>query len=101
MALSDLDKRRIKLDLAACLRGEKEVRKVVVFGSFLSSREPQDVDVAVFEDGPEGYLALALKYRRLTRTIADRIPVDIIPLRNGATGPFLSEVDRGEVIYER
>lgn len=96
------EKVEIKRQVAACLGREKEVRKIVIFGSFLTSLEPHDLDVAVFQESDEGYLPLALKYRRLTRSIAHKIPLDIIPLRvTGVFGPFLAEVEKGEVIYER
>ena len=95
-------KDKIKADLVARLSREKEVRKVIVFGSFLTSTTPNDLDVAIFQDSDEPYLALAMKYRRLLRPIADQIPIDVIPVRpNTAGGWFLTEIYKGEVIYER
>jgi predicted nucleotidyltransferase len=44
------EKERIKRELAARLSREKEVRKVVVFGSFLTSATPNDLDIAIFQD---------------------------------------------------
>ena len=97
-----LAKGEIKQQLAACLSGEAEVRRIVVFGSFVTDPDPHDLDVAVFQDSDEGYLPLALKYRRATRAIARHIPLDIFPVRaTGASGAFLSEIAKGEVIYER
>ena len=90
MVFTDLDKESIKRDLAACLACEKKVRKVVIFGSFLNRSEPHDLDVAVFQDSQEGYLPLALKYRKLTRSISSRIPLDIIPLRYDASATLPS-----------
>jgi uncharacterized protein len=103
MVFSNLDKESIKREIAACLGRENEVRKVVVFGSFLDRSEPHDIDVAVFQDSQESYLPLAMKYRKLTRSISSRIPMDIIPLRYGASGAsfFQTEIEKGEVIYER
>ncbi len=95
-------KEQIKRDLAACLSREREIRKVIIFGSFLTSETPNDLDVAIFQDSSETYLPLAMKYRRLLREIADQIPIDVIPIRpNGAGGPFLAEIEKGEVVYER
>ncbi len=95
-------KDKIKADLAARLSREKEVCKVIVFGSFLTSTTPNDLDVAIFQDSDEPYLALAMKYRRLLRPIADQIPIDVIPVRpNAAGGQFLAEIHKGEVIFER
>jgi len=68
----------LKQQVVACLRNEPEVRRIVLFGSFVASASPQDVDVAVFQESEEGYLSLALKYRRLLRPVANRIPVDVI-----------------------
>jgi predicted nucleotidyltransferase len=95
-------KEQIKWELAACLSREKEVRTVVVFGSFLTSVTHSDLDVALFQDSDEMYRPLAMKYRRLLRPIADRIPIDVIPVRaNGASGSFPAEIQKGEVAYER
>jgi uncharacterized protein len=92
----------LKRQLISCLEGEKEVRKIVVFGSFLKSSDPHDLDVAVFQDSSEKYLPLAMKYRKKTRTIARVIPLDIIPLRADARGEvFMDEIIQGEIIYER
>ena len=58
--------------------------------------------VAVFQDSTEPYLPLALKYRRKTCAIAQRIALDILPLKFQAQDdPFLAEIAKGEVIYER
>jgi predicted nucleotidyltransferase len=78
------------------------VRRVVVFGSFVTSDDPQDVDIAVFQDSEESYYPLAMKYRRTLRLVAKRIPLDIIPIRrNPGEGPFMQEIQKGEVLYER
>jgi predicted nucleotidyltransferase len=102
MVATKRQKEEILHDLAACLSREAEVCKVVVFGSFLTSATPNDLDVAIFQDSDEPYLPLALKYRRLLRRIADQIPIDVIPVRPGsAAGPFLVEIQKGQVVYER
>ena len=100
--ISENEKQIIKRDLVSRLKKEKEIRRIVIFGSFLSSSEPHDIDIAVFQDSNEQYLALAMKYRKRTRDIARIIPLDIIPVRNNASSGFLmDEIRQGEVIYER
>jgi len=102
MVATPQQKEQIKREVAACLRQEKEVRKVIVFGSFLTSASPNDLDVAIFQDSDEGYLPLAMKYRRLLRSIANQIPIDVIPVRaSGTFGPFMAAIQKGEVVYER
>ena len=102
MTLTAEERDALKQQVVACLRNEPEVRRIVLFGSFVGGSSPQDVDVAVFQESEEGYLSLALKYRRLLRPVASRIPVDVIPLRaHDATGAFLHDIERGEVIYVR
>jgi predicted nucleotidyltransferase len=102
MALTEADKEQIKREVAALLRGEPEVRRVMVFGSFLTSRDPHDLDLAIFQDGDETYLPLATKYRRLLRPLSRRIPLDVIPVRFGVPGgQFVREIQMGEVVYER
>jgi hypothetical protein len=95
-------KRQLKEQLVVALASESEVCRIVVFGSFLYSDHPHDLDVAVFQDSDETYLPLALKYRKKTRGIARVIPLDIIPLKMGVKdGSFMEEIERGEVIYEK
>lgn len=95
-------KDKLKEEIIKKLKSEKEIRKIVIFGSFLNSTEPHDIDVAVFQDSDDNYLTLALKYRKLIREITRKIQVDIIPIRaNVSEGSFLSEIESGELIYER
>ena len=100
--ISENEKQNIKRELVGCLKTEKEIRRIVIFGSFLHSHEPHDIDVAVFQDSCDPYLTLAMKYRKRTRDIARVIPLDIIPVRNDASSGFLlDEIRQGETIYER
>jgi predicted nucleotidyltransferase len=102
MKLSRAQKESLKREVATCLATEPEVRKVVVFGSFLDSDNPHDLDIAVFQESDEDYLPLALKYRRKLAKIADRIPVDVLPIRpHPVPGHFLRAIERGEIVYER
>ena len=99
---TEQQKQLVKQRLINSLRTEAEVCRIVIFGSFIHSDDPRDLDVAVFQDSDETYLPLAMKYRRKTRDIARMIPMDILPLKTGVEGDmFLDEIDRGEVIYER
>jgi len=100
--LSTEEKRLLARKLVEALSGEDEVRRIVVFGSFLHSDNPHDMDIAVFQDSDEKYLSLAMKYRRKTRELSRTIPLDIIPLKDGVRdGLFLDEIEQGEVIYEK
>ncbi len=100
--LTQSQKDSLKKQLVSCLAGEKEVRKIVIFGSFLESSDPHDLDVAVFQESDEKYLTLAMKYRGKIRAIARIIPIDIIPLKADASGGiFMDEIAQGEIIYER
>ncbi|MDO9542098.1 MAG: nucleotidyltransferase domain-containing protein [Kiritimatiellia bacterium] len=102
MKLNAGQKETIKRKAADCFRKETEVRKVVLFGSFENKTDPHDMDLAVFQDSGEDYLSLAMKYRRLVRPVAARIPVDVIPVKADADdGAFLTEIGKGEVIYEK
>ena len=95
-------KNKIKKELRESLKSENEIQKIIVFGSFLRMNDPQDIDVAIFQNSNEPYLKLALKYRKLTREISKIIPIDIIPIRKDISGSFiLSEIEAGESIYER
>jgi hypothetical protein len=102
--MTSVQKDEIKRRIVECLSSEREVRRIVIFGSFLLRPDPHDVDIAVFQESDEAYLPLALRYRRAVRPVAGVIPLDIIPLRFGIAEPpsaFLDEIERGEVVYER
>jgi predicted nucleotidyltransferase len=102
VTLTQQQKMSLKQQLVSCLEGEKEVCKIVIFGSFLKSSNPHDLDVAVFQNSSEKYLPLAMKYRKKIRSIARIIPVDVIPLKAEAgIATFMDEIAQGEVIYER
>lgn len=102
MVLNKQQIESFKQEIIDCLCHEKEIRKIVIFGSFLHSGNSNDLDVAIFQDSSESYLPLAMKYRKKTRAIAKKIPMDIIPLKTGTReNSFLTEINRGEVIYER
>ena len=101
MSMTQTTKDSLKHQIVDCLRPATEIQKIVVFGSFNSSDSPNDMDVAIFVDCDTGYLPLALKFRKMTRSIGREIALDIIPIRSGATGMFADEIARGEVIYER
>lgn len=100
--MSNKFKKYIKKELVEILGSEKEINKIIVFGSFVNSKNPNDIDIAIFQNSNDTYLNLALKYRKLTRKIAKEIPLDIIPIKTDAKdSSFLSEIELGEVIYER
>lgn len=102
MTLTESDKIRIKRELVERLSGESEIDKIVVFGSFLDSCNPNDVDVAIFQNSSQKYLQLALRYRKMTRDISTKIALDIIPLKAGVSDNIMLEsIARGEVIFER
>lgn len=100
MKMVKQQKTELKHLIVQALSPEKEVRKIVIFGSFISSENPADIDIAVFHDSNDKYLSLSLKYRKLMRNIAKILPVDVLPLKSNARGVFLSEINSGELIYE-
>ena len=96
------NKKEIKRKIINGLSAQKEIKKVILFGSFISSDSPNDVDIAIFQDSDENYISLALKYRKILRAISKEIPLDVFPLKvGGSTSAFLEEIESGEVVYER
>lgn len=92
---------KIRERIKAIFSYQSDVRKVIIFGSFLQSDEPNDIDLAIFTDSNQGYLEQSLKFRKMLRDISKIIPVDVFPLKNeNSTDPFLEEILKGEVIYE-
>lgn len=103
MQMTHADKEKLKSDLIAALAADESVEKIVIFGSFVHSETPHDMDVAVFCDSDDDYLTLALSLRRKLRRLSRIIPIDLVPI-TGSHDPvsvFLEEVNKGEVIYEK
>ncbi len=102
MRTTRLQKESLKQKIREILSQEKEIEKIFIFGSFINSAQPNDIDIAIFQNSDKPYLELAMKYRQLIRPIARMIAVDIIPIKSDvADGWFLSEIKTGELIYER
>jgi predicted nucleotidyltransferase len=100
--MTRLDKETIKKDVVQCLAGAREIRRIVVFGSFLTAEAPNDIDVAVFQESNASYLELAMKYRKMLRPVYRKIAVDVIPVRPEPDHTsFLGEIEAGEIVYER
>ena len=68
--------------MVAIFSTEREIEKIILFGSFIHSDNPNDIDIAIFQNSDSKYLELALKYRKLARSISKKIPLDIIPIRS-------------------
>jgi len=97
-----MDKVLLKKQIVASLKGESEIKKIIIFGSFNKSDSPNDLDIAVVQSSSENYLTLALKYRKLIRRVSREIAIDIFPiLEKNNNNFFLTEIESGEVIYER
>jgi predicted nucleotidyltransferase len=102
MVLSNEAKEKLRKEIVSLLARFPEVRRIVIFGSFITSSEPHDLDVAVFQDSEENYYSLAMKYRCSLRSVANQIPLDVIPLRRSPEqSAFRQHLDKGEVLYER
>ena len=78
-----------------------EISKIVLFGSFVKSSEPNDIDIAIVQNSNDNYLKLSLKYRKVLRDLSKQIPLDIVPIKQGANGIFFFLLNKGLVIYER
>ena len=102
MAISAEEKEGIIKELVERLQTAPEISKLIILGSSLADDTPNDIDVAIVQNSNLPYLALAMKYRKLTRSVARHLPLDIIPLKTGVTGcVMLDEIFQGQVIYER
>jgi len=97
-----LPRNQIKQAVVEAMQNEQDIHKIIVFGSFLSSETPGDIDVAVLGKFAQGYLEVATRLRKKVRHIAKILPVDIVPIQEDAPpNRFFQEIQKGEVIYER
>ncbi|MBE0572817.1 MAG: nucleotidyltransferase domain-containing protein [Ignavibacteriaceae bacterium] len=97
-----MNKEKVKNNIVDSLKEQKEIEKIIVFGSFNKIDSPNDIDIAVVQNSNENYLTLALRYRKLIRNISREIAVDIFPIsKKNDNSFFINEVSSGEVIYAR
>ena len=97
-----MNKLELKNKIVDSLKGQKEIERIIIFGSFNKSDSPNDIDIAVIQNSSENYLTLALKYRRLIRNVSKEIAVDIFPIVKENNNSFFKyEIASGEVIYAR
>ena len=78
-----------------------EVHKIILFGSFVDSTNPNDIDIAIIQNSNENFLSLSLKYRKVLRDLSKVIPLDIVPIKQKSEGYFLKEIYKGKVVYEK
>ncbi len=97
-----MNKTQLKNEIVDSLKGQKEIERIIIFGSFNKSDSPNDLDIAVVQNSSENYLTLALKYRKLIRNISKEIAIDIFPIVSKTENSFFkNEIESGEVIYAR
>jgi len=97
------NKLKVKEDLITALVDDVTVEKIIIFGSFLTTEHPHDLDVAIYSTSPDDYLTQAMSFRRRLRAIARLIPIDIVPVSMpiDPDTSFLLEIEKGEIIYEK
>lgn len=97
-----MNKKELKNKIVESLKGQKEIERIIIFGSFNTSESPNDIDIAVVQNSNDNYMTLSLKYRRLIRSITKEIAVDIFPIMvDNRNNFFKNEIETGEVIYAR
>lgn len=102
MHMTPAAKNRIKNKVLEQLSSDKAIRKIVIFGSFVTSDDPEDIDLAIFSESDRDYLSQAMEYRKKLREIARQITVDVIPVKiPHEEVSFMQEINNGEVIYEK
>ncbi len=75
-----IDKQNIRRQLRTAFIDDGTIEKIVVFGSFITSESPNDLDLAVFCNSSDDYLTLSLALRKKLRDISSIIPIDLVPI---------------------
>jgi uncharacterized protein len=98
-----IDKLQIRQQLQSAFVDDNKVEKIIVFGSFITSETPHDLDLAVFCNSSDDYLTLALALRKKLRNISSIIPIDLVPIAMpyDSSAAFMQEINKGEVVYEK
>ena len=75
-----------------------EVNKIILFGSFVNSNHPNDIDIAIIQNSDDNFLTLSLKYRKVLRELSKVIPLDIVPIKQDSKGVFLEEINKKPIM---
>ena len=100
MNLSDSNKFNYISMIKTKLSPFDEIKKIILFGSFMNSNNPNDIDIAVIQNSNDNFLTLSLKYRKVLRDLSKIIPLDIVPIKENTNGEFLNEINKGKIVYE-
>ena len=91
-----MNKTQLKNQIVDSLKGQKEIERIIIFGSFNKSDSPNDLDIAVVQNSSDNYLTLAMKYRKLIRNVSREIAIDIFPILDKTDNSFFkTEVESG------
>ena len=101
MSLTDTNKLNFISIIQKKLSQFNEVNKVILFGSFIKSNNPNDIDIAIIQNSNDNFLTLSLKYRKVLRELSKMIPLDIVPIKENSNSVFLEEINKGQIVYER
>ena len=101
MSLTDSKKQNFIDIIKQNLSQFKEINKIILFGSFPTSHNPNDIDIAIIQNSNDNYLTLSLKYKKVLRNLSKVIPLDIVPIKDGSDGIFLQEINKGSIVYEK
>ena len=98
-----MNKIELKSKIVDSLKGQEEIERIIIFGSFNRSDSPNDIDIAVVQNSSKNYLTLALKYRKLIRKVSKEITVDIFPIveKNDNSFFFKRSCKRGSDLCKR
>jgi len=104
MRLSEDKKTIIKDLIVKNLSDISDISKIIIFGSFIISKQPNDIDIAILDSSGKDYFTLSAIYRKKLRPISEILPIDVIPIvklepDNKAT--IENDILMGEVIYEK
>ena len=98
--MSHIDKQQIRQQLQSAFVDDSKVDKIIVFGLFVTSETPHDLDVAVFCNSSDDYLTLALALRKKLRNISSIIPIDLVPIAMPCdpSAAFMQEINKGRSV---
>ncbi len=98
-----IDKQNIRRQLRTAFIDDGTIEKIVIFGSFIDSESPNDLDLAVFCNSSDDYPTLSLALRKKLRDISSIIPIDLVPIAMPCDplAAFRQEINKGEVVYEK
>lgn len=100
MLITNEEKNKITDMIAEKISGP-EVKKLILFGSFVESANPNEINLAIISEENLDYISKVAKYRKKIKDLSKKIPVQIFPLLSSEKIYLHDKIKHGVTLYSK